>query len=80
MLAARQGDAVHILGHQPPTDGAWLPGYWDKFTRLCSEYRTTIKGQFFGHIHIDQWTLTRAHSRVATSSIYIICRSPCVMH
>ena len=26
--AESKGDAVHILGHQPPTDSAWLPGWW----------------------------------------------------
>jgi len=60
--AAARGDAVHVLGHQPPTDGgapSWLPGYWGRYTALCSEYAATLRGQFYGHIHIDQWTLTR---------------------
>jgi hypothetical protein len=58
--AAAVGDAVHILGHQPPTDTAWLPGYWGQYAQLCGKFKQTIKGQFYGHIHIDQWTLTRA--------------------
>jgi hypothetical protein len=61
--AAARGDAVHVLGHQPPAAGGaplWLPGYWGQFTALCNAYRDTIRGHFFGHIHIDQWTLTRA--------------------
>ena len=59
--AAGRGDAVHILGHQPPTSTpgsrSWLPGYYAKFAKLCSEFKDTIKAQFFGHIHTDQWTL-----------------------
>eukprot|EP00937_MAST-01D_sp_MAST-1D-sp2_P004275 g4275.t1 len=61
--AEARGDAVHVLGHQPPTDdnGAaiWLPGRWASYTALCSRYARTLRGQFFGHIHVDQWTLTR---------------------
>lgn len=57
--AHASGDAVHVLGHQPPTGGAWHAGYWPQYTALCAEYKDVIKGQFYGHIHVDQWTLTR---------------------
>ena len=50
---------MHVLGHQPPTGGAWHAGYWPQYTSLCAKYRHVIKGQFYGHIHVDQWTLTR---------------------
>lgn len=67
--AEARGDAVHILGHQPPTGDAWLPGYWNEFTRLCGKYRKTIKGQFFGHIHVDQWTLTRSCRNMSSGTL-----------
>jgi hypothetical protein len=58
----------HILGHQPPQDTgvattaggwSWLPGYWGHYCNLINKHRKIVRGQFFGHIHIDQWTLTR---------------------
>jgi hypothetical protein len=73
--AAASNDAVHILGHQPPTSspggGSWLPGYYAKFSAWCSEYKDTIKAQFFGHIHTDQWTLTRECTQAPPGSPYV---------
>ena len=40
-------------------------------TALCSRYQHTIKGQFFGHIHIDQWTLTRSCQNHTGNQPYI---------
>eukprot|EP01050_Picozoa_sp_SAG11_P025722 SAG11_NODE_5903_length_1437_cov_1.684604_1_plen_343_part_10 len=57
--ARASGDAVHVLGHQPPTGGAWYASYWPQYTALCAKYKDVIRGQFYGHIHVDQWTLTR---------------------
>ena len=71
--AAASGDAVHMLGHEPPgdaaprewaqwggqTNGQWASGWWGRFTELCARYSDTIKGHFFGHVHTDQWTLLR---------------------
>ena len=66
--AEARGDAVHILGHQPPQDTgtstvaggwSWLPGYWGQYCAIISKHQSIVRGQFYGHIHIDQWTLTR---------------------
>ena len=56
--AAGRDDAVHILGHQPPSTGCWT-SHFPRYMALCAKYKDTIKGQFFGHIHTDQWALTR---------------------
>lgn len=46
--AAGRKDAVHILGHQPPTaepgSRSWLPGYYAKFSALCGAHKEIIKG------------------------------------
>lgn len=74
------GDSVHVLGHQPPTLGAWHEGYWPQYTSLCARYRHVIKGQFYGHIHVDQWTLTRdcrnstAHVPEPDSAGYLVTK------
>jgi hypothetical protein len=70
-----RGDAVHILGHEPPGDdgsphgGTWRPGFWARYTALCSKHERTIKGQFYGHIHTDQWTLTRPCRNISGAAI-----------
>ena len=58
--AKKRGDAVHILGHQPPANKSWKARYYTKFMALCTQYKDTIKAQFYGHIHTDQWSLTRS--------------------
>jgi hypothetical protein len=72
--ATARGDAVHMLGHEPPgdaaprewaqwggeTNGQWAAGWWARFTGLCARYSGTIKGHFYGHVHTDQWTLLRS--------------------
>ena len=64
VTAEAGGHAVHILGHQPPTDKdmqpAWIDGYWPQYTALCERFKRSIQGHFYGHIHVDKWTLTRA--------------------
>ena len=42
-----------------------------RFMALCSQYENTIKGQFYGHIHTDQWTLSRECTNLTNSSAYI---------
>ena len=71
--ASSRGDAVHILGHEPPGDaaprewsyyggvsGQWKVGYWSRYTELCARFKSNIRGHFFGHVHTDQWTLLRS--------------------
>ena len=57
--AQQRGDAVHVLGHQPPASNDWVNGYWAQYSRLITQFNATIRGQFFGHIHVDEWNLVR---------------------
>jgi hypothetical protein len=71
-----RGDAVHLLGHQPPDGGAgggaaWRDGMWPRFSALVSKHRDTVKGSFFGHVHVDQWTLTRECAAAAPGAPYV---------
>eukprot|EP01052_Picozoa_sp_SAG31_P031311 SAG31_NODE_3305_length_4438_cov_5.790505_1_plen_398_part_00 len=73
--AESRGDAVHILGHEPPGDegatqgGLWHAGFWARYTALCDQYKHTIKAQLYGHIHTDQWTLTRSCRNTSAEAI-----------
>ena len=67
--AAERGDAVHLLGHQPPTgdqlspgSGVWMPGNYARFAGLLSRFKGTVKASFWGHVHSDYWSLVRACS------------------
>ena len=80
--AAARGDAVHILGHQPPLELAsasdtspaaplWRPGYYANFTAIVGRAAAQVSvTSFFGHIHTDQWTLTRGCSPAAPGAKY----------
>ena len=55
--AAAAGAAVYILGHVPPQ--AWVPGRFDAFRALLTAWRSTVIALFFGHDHVDEFTLVR---------------------
>ena len=64
--AAARGDAVHLLGHQPPAanqegpgNPVWLAGYYARFTALLARFKGTVKASFWGHMHSDYWGLVR---------------------
>ena len=76
-LAAAEavGDAVHILGHQPPGPNppgpgdVWVDGTWPRLSVLVERYDHIVRGLFFGHVHTDEWTLLRGcHTPLAAEA------------
>lgn len=57
-LAQSRGDSVHILGHEPAAE--WMPGFWARYMSIVDKHAAVVKGQYFGHIHTDQWSVTRS--------------------
>ena len=60
------GDKVHIIGHIPPVtqvqaavNNEWLPGHFAEYAKLMSLFQDTVKGTFMGHIHTEEWMVTR---------------------
>ena len=60
--AQQRGESVWLLGHQPPEPGFWLEGVYAKFLRVTTPHMRsgTIKAHFFGHVHTDDFVITRA--------------------
>lgn len=81
---------VHILGHIMPADGTsaevygelWLPGFYKRFELAIQRAGGSklVKGMFWGHVHTDQWTISREcteqdvdHGRQNNESDYSHC-------
>lgn len=45
------------MGHEPPTLKGTAPEFQTVFRALLAKYSANIKGQFFGHTHMDMLTI-----------------------
>ena len=61
-------DHVILLGHVPPTLRGAAPEFMIVYRALIAKYSSKIKGQFFGHTHMDMLTLNTYpdHSELVT--------------
>ncbi|CAF0981469.1 unnamed protein product [Rotaria sordida] len=48
-------EKVHIIGHHPPN--SCLTAFSWNYYKIVNRYENTIAGQFFGHIHADEFTV-----------------------
>ncbi|WKX93157.1 hypothetical protein Q1695_010864 [Nippostrongylus brasiliensis] len=55
--AELSGEAVHVLSHIPPGDGECLEGWARNYYRVIQRFSDTIRAQFFGHVHLDYFTM-----------------------
>uniref|UniRef100_A0AAF5I0N5 Sphingomyelin phosphodiesterase n=1 Tax=Strongyloides stercoralis TaxID=6248 RepID=A0AAF5I0N5_STRER len=53
----KKGTYVHILAHIPPGNEECLEGWSRNYYRIVNRFSETITGQFFGHVHIDGFTV-----------------------
>jgi hypothetical protein len=59
-LAAANRSAL-VIGHIPPSPGAWHPPNFLRFRVLLTRFPVVL-AQFFGHNHLDEFILVRACS------------------
>ncbi|KAI9297579.1 sphingomyelin phosphodiesterase [Neoconidiobolus thromboides FSU 785] len=55
--AENTGEMVYIIGHVPPAHPDCFPYWSDGFHQIVNRYSHLIKGQFYGHTHLDQFQL-----------------------
>lgn len=61
LYAAEQaGEAVFIIGHIPPGDHFCASTWATVYRALVNRFRNTIRGQFFGHTHKDQFEVVES--------------------
>lgn len=53
LLAERNGERVHVIGHIP--SGSMMEEFSRNFNRIVNRFRSTIAGLFFGHTHKDHF-------------------------
>jgi len=53
--AERNGEKVHILSHAPPGDVTAVSGWGQNWARVVDRFANTIRAQFYGHTHNDQF-------------------------
>ncbi|XP_071541344.1 sphingomyelin phosphodiesterase-like [Panulirus ornatus] len=63
--AERKGELVHLIGHIPPYYTDCFAQWAHQFSRIISRYAHIIRGQFYGHSHMDEF---RVHYDVDTPS------------
>lgn len=56
-LSAANRSAL-VIGHIPPSPGAWLPGHFDRYRALLTRFPVVL-AQFFGHNHLDEFIVVR---------------------
>ncbi|VIO95403.1 Uncharacterized protein BM_BM1724 [Brugia malayi] len=55
--AEHDGQYVHILSHIPPGDNECLESWARNYYKIIARFSKTIQAQFFGHIHVDSFTV-----------------------
>lgn len=55
--AEKNGEKVHILHHVPSGSKDCLPVWSREYSRIISRFSSTIKAQFNGHTHLDEFFL-----------------------
>ncbi|XP_022670302.1 sphingomyelin phosphodiesterase-like isoform X2 [Varroa destructor] len=55
--AARMKEKVHIIGHIPPGTKECHSEWATAYQKIISKHSQIINGQFFGHMHWDQFTV-----------------------
>ncbi|KAF7272237.1 hypothetical protein GWI33_014949 [Rhynchophorus ferrugineus] len=53
--AERYNESVHILAHIPSGFSKTLTSWGREYNKIVNRFANTIKGQFNGHIHVDQF-------------------------
>lgn len=51
------GEKVHIIGHIPPGTFDCMKMWSANYYRIVNRYESTIRGQFFGHTHFDEFEM-----------------------
>ncbi|CAB3404967.1 unnamed protein product [Caenorhabditis bovis] len=57
LKSEKAGEHVYVLAHIPPGDSECLEGWAFNYYRVIQRFADTISGQFFGHDHLDFFTI-----------------------
>lgn len=57
ILAEKNGERVHILGHVPPNTSSCIRAWNREYNKLIRQFTHIISGQFNGHTHTDEFTM-----------------------
>ncbi|CAD6185574.1 unnamed protein product [Caenorhabditis auriculariae] len=58
--AEKAGDHVHVVAHIPGADGECLQGWGLMYYKVLNRFANTIKAQFFGHTHSEEFYVSYA--------------------
>jgi hypothetical protein len=53
-----EGGRGILIGHIPPAT-EWLAGFFTRFRLIVTAYPSVLSAAFFGHNHVDEWTMVR---------------------
>ncbi|CAI2344152.1 unnamed protein product [Caenorhabditis sp. 36 PRJEB53466] len=53
----KKGEQVYVLAHIPPGDSECLEGWSFNYYRVIQRFASTVSAQFFGHDHLDYFTV-----------------------
>ncbi|XP_076032765.1 sphingomyelin phosphodiesterase-like [Oratosquilla oratoria] len=53
--AEERGELVHLIGHIPPLYTDCVMQWAHEFSRVVSRFSHIIRGQFYGHSHLDEF-------------------------
>jgi sphingomyelin phosphodiesterase len=54
-MTSRQNKTCHVIGHVPPGHEDCFKTWSREFYKIVGKYRNTIRGQFYGHTHYDEF-------------------------
>ncbi|KAG8195711.1 hypothetical protein JTE90_002974 [Oedothorax gibbosus] len=66
-----RGEKVHIIGHIPPGHMDCLPVWSANYYRIINRFESTVRGQFFGHSHLDELEVFYDDDQRPTNVAYI---------
>lgn len=55
--AERAGSKVFIISHIPPGSSSCLAAWSHQYSRIVTRYSNVITGQFYGHTHLDEFSI-----------------------
>ncbi|KAF0293044.1 Sphingomyelin phosphodiesterase [Amphibalanus amphitrite] len=65
------GEKCHIVGHISPADRDILPAWSHMYYKIIKNYRTTVRGEFFSHTHVDEIHLSKDDNDEAFAVTYV---------
>jgi len=73
--AENNNQSVFIIGHIPPGCSTCISAWSSRYRALIDRFSYLIRGQFFGHTHVDQFEVVRSYKDETPIGVILVAPS-----